>query len=515
MVLFISIYLFYSLFKSLILLRMMKVILTLGALYLLNLTNAPEVLKTISLVRRIGTINVAKSTRLTPIAMTISTGKNDDPLEKWLTDSLEKLKTVLSIPGILGSEEHLSNYASQSAGIESSLNDSIKYVQTISKYRGPGIPVPETVICAGQIADNIKGYVFQTKETLTNSYGTLNLQWSKTDILPGTAAYSTLINFYNDVRSSVQDLESNLGTHLQMLESLTSGQVTPHLTAKIQELSCVPAAEFDKIQLDNCIKVDTGLYCTFYISTFTATTIYKRYIPVNYRGVVVKIPPQNIVVKSSETDEQGLLHCERAPTAAINSCSFQIWDPIKHIFERDPLLAIQNCNFTFAEIPLPLQTYDYSVFIMDPQLEIAINPSQGAPPIQIDNMSPMIVSLFKDSFLSLDKDRLHLSFKGALQTDTFRIQVSIFNESLLNLMYEKAMKQTFGEINWDTVFKYGMAILQMVVAPTAVFTCGISFYAIMRSICRRKRSRKIYDSPLRRNYYINKSHSLRTPKSKK
>jgi hypothetical protein len=152
---------------------------------------------------------------------------------------------------------------------------------------------------------------------------------------------------------------------------------------------------------------------------------------------------------------------------------------------------------------------------MDPQLEIAINPSQGAPPIQIDNMSPMIVSLFKDSFLSLDKDRLHLSFKGALQTDIFRIQVSIFNESLLNLMYEKAMKQTFGEIDWDTVFKYGMAILQMVVAPTAVFTCGISFYAIMRSICRRKRGRKIYDSPLRRNYYINKSHSLRTPKNKK
>ena len=102
MVLFISIYLFYSLFKSLILLRMMKVILTLGALYLLNLTNAPEVLKTISLVRRIGTINVAKSTRLTPIAMTISTGKNDDPLEKWLTDSLEKLKNSVIYSRYIG-----------------------------------------------------------------------------------------------------------------------------------------------------------------------------------------------------------------------------------------------------------------------------------------------------------------------------------------------------------------------------------------------------------------------------
>ncbi len=73
MVLFISTYLFYSFCKSLILLRMMKVILlTLGALSLLTLINAPEVLKTISLVRRIGTINVAKSTR-------------DWPLLQWLS----------------------------------------------------------------------------------------------------------------------------------------------------------------------------------------------------------------------------------------------------------------------------------------------------------------------------------------------------------------------------------------------------------------------------------------------
>ena len=125
-------------------------------------------------MRRIGTIVVEKSTKLTPIAMTILTGKNDDPLEKWLSD---KLKTVLSMPGILKfRKKNLSNYGAQSAGIESSLNDSIKYIQVISKYRGPGIPTPETAIRAGQVVANIKGYVFQTKEILTNSYGTLDLQ---------------------------------------------------------------------------------------------------------------------------------------------------------------------------------------------------------------------------------------------------------------------------------------------------------------------------------------------------
>ena len=49
---------------------------------------------------------------------------------------------------------------------------------------------------------------FQTKEILTNSYGTLDVQWTQNDILPKTAAYTALVNFYNDVRASVQDLES-------------------------------------------------------------------------------------------------------------------------------------------------------------------------------------------------------------------------------------------------------------------------------------------------------------------
>ena len=53
-------------------------------------------------MRRIGTIVVEKSTKLTPIAITILIGKNDDPLEKWLSD---KLKTVLSMPDILNSEK--------------------------------------------------------------------------------------------------------------------------------------------------------------------------------------------------------------------------------------------------------------------------------------------------------------------------------------------------------------------------------------------------------------------------
>jgi len=151
-------------------------LITLEVLLILTCSQSKEVIQTKRLMRRIGTIVVAKSTKLTPIAMTILTGKHDDPLEKWLSDSADKIKSVLSMPGILSSEDNISNFGAQSAGIESSLNDSIKYLTTISKYRGPGIPVPETAICAGQVADNIKGYVFQTKGILTNSYGILDLQ---------------------------------------------------------------------------------------------------------------------------------------------------------------------------------------------------------------------------------------------------------------------------------------------------------------------------------------------------
>jgi hypothetical protein len=84
--------------------------------------------------------------------------------------------------------------------------------------------------------------------------------------------------------------------------------------------------------MDTCIRVNTGLYCTFYVSTYSATTSYKRYTPVNYNGIEVKLPGHNIVVKSSDTDEQGLLYCEKPPVSSINRCLFQNRDPIKTSF---------------------------------------------------------------------------------------------------------------------------------------------------------------------------------------
>ena len=77
---------------------------------------------------------------------------------------------------------------------------------------------------------------------------------------------------------------------------------------------------------------------------------------------------------------------------------FKIGIPLNIFWER-PTLSIWNCGFTFADISLPMQTYDYSVFIMDPLFEIAINPAQGTPQIPIMNQSPMIVSFFKDKIL--------------------------------------------------------------------------------------------------------------------
>lgn len=152
--------------------------------------------------------------------------------------------------------------------------------------------------------------------------------------------------------------------------------------------------------MDTCIKVNTGLYCTFYISTYSATTSYKRYIPVNYNGIEVKLPGQNIVVKSSETDEQGLLYCEKPPVSSINSCSFQNWDPIKHLLRETHF-------YQYETVVLRLQTFHYLCRPMTTQFlswilylkQQSINPAQGTPQIPIMNQSPMIVSFFKDKIL--------------------------------------------------------------------------------------------------------------------
>jgi hypothetical protein len=104
--------------------------------------------------------------------------------------------------------------------------------------------------------------------------------------------------------------------------------------------------------MDTCIKVNTGLYCTFYISTYSATTSYKRYIPVNYNGIEVKLPGQNIVVKSSETDEQSYYIVKNHLYLQSTAVRFKIGIPL-NIFLRETHF------YQYETVVLRLQTFHY------------------------------------------------------------------------------------------------------------------------------------------------------------
>jgi hypothetical protein len=463
---------------------------------------------TISLVRSVGTVTVARDVTQIPVSLEIATGSDSETIATWLAMTNQQLADLINIPAIKSSPDLIKTFITQSNSIGEILIKIGKSLNLVQKYRSPGIKTPTLNPCAGSIMDNFKVGVFTVRETIKNSYESLKSIWKVGSIETASDEYNRLQNFLNDARSVIQDLDMNVENHLHILESVTSGSVSPAITATIQRFSCISDADFDKITLKKCQKVDNGLLCNFIVDTYSTTTVYKHYIPVNYYGVAAVVPEGHILVKSFDNDESGLIKCEEEKLSIINSCKFVPWENAKHLFEKDPIEAVENNNFSFTNDILPRQLMDNSVLIMDRELDIKVTSPDGKPDVTITNLSPFILSFYKNDSLLLTKDKVSYKFNGALETQTVQTQISIFNYTTTGAMRTKAIMQSSWSMSWPEIARYAGLILQVVVAPVALTTCSLSVYAIIRAISRRRqRSRHIMQSqrmPMRHNYNVNK-----------
>jgi len=63
-------------------------------------TNALEPSKTIGIMRKKGTINIANNLNQVAFSLLIKTGNLEDPVLTWLSECKNKLASVLEIPAI-------------------------------------------------------------------------------------------------------------------------------------------------------------------------------------------------------------------------------------------------------------------------------------------------------------------------------------------------------------------------------------------------------------------------------
>ena len=95
---------------------------------------------------------------------------------------------------------------------------------------------------------------------------------------------------------------------LEVLESVTSGQVSPKVSSLIQLSRCVESAKMDKVKIKGCEKSTHVLLCQMHVEIYNELHRYLTYVPVNYNGVEVSIPPGTILAKSKD-EKYGLLTC--------------------------------------------------------------------------------------------------------------------------------------------------------------------------------------------------------------
>ncbi len=144
---------------------------------------------------------------------------------------------------------------------------------------------------------------------ITESVKAFGLEHTVSDLAPGNNAYINLVNLLQDAYVHLRNLEDKTSDFLDKLESLTSGQISPSIYASVQMSVCVVESELDKITLKHCTKTTEGLLCYLDIEVYSKSEIYLTYIPVNYDGVQILLP-ENQVLARAEDEKYGLLTCE-------------------------------------------------------------------------------------------------------------------------------------------------------------------------------------------------------------
>jgi hypothetical protein len=250
------------------------------------------------------------------------------------------------------------------------------------------------------------------------------------------------------------------------------------------------------------VKTTTGLLCYLDVEIYTKNEKYLTYIPVNYNGVQILLPDKKILAKSTDGN-YGLLSCRDEEEELVNDCIFNPWEFTEKLMGPNPESYLYLFNFTPAEPPLPLQTVDGSVLIMDKRVRISIRDGQAGDK-DINNVSPMSLSFSASSTVTTILDKSKLKFKAGSLERGFEIVTSSLNATIISVMHEKALR----DMDWNNIFKHLSFIIQVLVMPVAVTSCSLSLYAVVRSVLsRRRRKKKVKMAQkynLRRNYEVNK-----------
>jgi hypothetical protein len=218
------------------------------------------------------------------------------------------------------------------------------------------------------------------------------------------------------------------------------------------------------------------------------------------------LPDKKILAKSTDGN-YGLLSCRDEEEELVNDCTFNPWEFTEKLMGTNPESYLYLFNFTLAEPPLPSQTVDGSVLIMDKRVRISIRDGQAGDK-GINNVSPMSLSFSASSTVTTTLDKTKLKFKAGSLERGFEIVTSSLNATIISVMHEKALRDAVRDMDWNNIFKYLSFIIQVLVMPVAVTSCSLSLYAVVRSVLSRRRRKKkekmAQKYNLRRNYEMNK-----------
>jgi len=385
------------------------------------------------------------------------------------------------------------------------LSDTEKYATTVYGYKNTDIEAITSTSCAVQIKNNVDTDIFAAANFLTASIDVLGNAFTAEQLVNGSEQLSRVLNVLQDSYHHITTLNEKIIRYINDLESLTSGHMSPSVSAYVQQSRCVAESEMDHIKVLSCRKNIKGLVCDLEVEIYESSQKYLLYRAVNYDGVEITIPDEHILVKSPN-NKYGLLMCRDEPVETVNDCIFTPWSHTSVLFSDDPVNALLLSNFSLSPPPLPVQTYDTGVLIMNS--DVFIKSKTGTSTKDVENKSPMKIRFDQSTSIVTEIEQTVLEFKGGNSATNLEIELTVYNSTSIDLMHEKALKDALDNFDWVNIMKYFGLVVQVAVLPVAFTSCSLSVFALIKSILsyrKKQRKEKLENRyNLRRNYELNK-----------
>lgn len=302
--------------------------------------------------------------------------------------------------------------------------------------------------------------------------------WTPAEVTPEKIAQlNAFINTFNQICAELYDELKSVSQQWNELQQLN---FPDSLLPFLEQIKCIEKSQFEKVIVDSCLLSRDGLYCELTVHILKEADIFEKLIPINYRGIALKVPNKNAAfVKGLGQEDLKILNCKTEAIQKINRyCALEKIEEEcgQSLQEQNVNEILKNCPFEQDREPLSYKKMTNGGLLVLTQGEITVGSHT------LFEQPPLIIYSNENVSILIDGQKLHVP--NTVKVTEQKIVISSLTENQLLALEGKIYWQEFlNKLDLGDFIQWAHIVFEVLTIPLTLFGVILG--------CQMKRSKKV------------------------